>query len=575
MSSVDGRYSIVFNGEIYNFVELREELEATGVEFRTRSDTEVLLELLVRDGVTAFDRLNGMFAVALLDRDDGSILLARDHFGQKPLYYSTAGGRLAFSSELPSLLCDERIERRIDPDALAMFLRLWSVPAPLTMIRGVRQLRPGQWLRWCDGVSTSGCSVWRGAGRGAPIVDDLEAVDAVRGALLSAVQRHLVADVPLGVFLSGGVDSAAIAAAAVQQRSGPVQTFTVRWNDARFDESSDAAEVAHHLGTDHHELSVGDAGFDADVFWSVIEHMGQPLADNSLLPTYLLCRETRRHVTVALSGDGGDEMFGGYLDVVRAPTIDAISRLVPGPVLVGAATALQRASAIPRLSSVGALRKGRRALSAAALEPTERVWAMSSAMDADELATLLRDRTHDADMGPIRDLLGPLEALSPLRRMIRYRTAYLLADQMLVKVDRMSMASSLEVRAPLLDQELAAVAARLSDRQLVRRGTGKGALREAVRPWLPGAVFNRPKRGFGAPLSSLRNEAFTELCHDLVLSRDSLMSDLFDRPTLEIIVGRVVDGHGDSAVESEHRINAQLWALLVLAAWCRRYDVKA
>jgi len=574
MHTADGRYSIVFNGEIYNFGELRDELSAGGVTFRTRCDTEVVLELVARDGERAIDRLNGMFAFCVHDRYDDSLLLARDSFGQKPLFYWAGDGRFAFSSELPSLLVDERIERRLDPEALAQYLRFWSVPAPRTMIRGVRQLLPGQWLRWSGGNITTGTTEWSGDGRGQDLVDDAEAISAVRAGLVSSVQRHMIADVPVGVFLSGGVDSAAMAAAAMAGRSQPIQTFTVKWSDPSFDESADAAKVAAHLGTDHHELAITAGGFDPEVFDQLVAHMGQPLSDNSLLPTYILCREARRHVTVAITGDGGDEVFAGYFDLINAPRVAGLARL-PSALLRAGVKVAERAGAAGPLSERHQVRQIRRALGYAAMDVPERLWEMTATMTADELSALLQGRAHDADTSELVALLGPVHHLSPLRQMMRYRTRHVLADQMLVKSDRMSMASSLELRSPLLDRELAAIAGRLQDGHLVRDGVGKWVLREAIRPWVPESVLTGAKRGFGAPLASLRNEAFADLCRDLVLERGGVMEELFDRSALERVVDRVLSGERGSASESEYRINAQLWALLVFAAWCRRFGVTA
>ena len=578
IDSSDGRYSIVFNGEIYNFRELRAELQREGHEFRTRSDTEVVLQLFQRDGSAAPARLNGMFAFCVLDREDGSLFLARDEFGQKPLYYAARGSHFAFSSELPSLLEDRSIERRLDHEALAYYLRVWTVPAPLTIISGVRQLLPGHWMRWHEGEITTGCSSWSDPRAGEPITTDAAAIEAVRTTLQAAVERHMIADVDLGVFLSGGIDSAAIAAAAARTSDSPVTTFTVRWEDPDFDESRVAATVARHLGTDHHELVIGDGGFDPVAFAMVVDHMSQPLADTSLLPTYLLCRETRRHVKVALSGDGGDEIFGGYPDVIRHPTVDRLGRALPAPLLRGGARAVAGIARRPRAQGISALRTARRLLEAAATPLPDRLWVMNTSMTSGELAELAGDRVPEPDMVPVKDLIASAERGSmhwtPLRQMLAYRTSFILPDQLLIKSDRMSMAASLEVRAPLLDREIAALSRRLDDRMLVRGGIGKWVLREAIRPWVPAVVFDQPKRGFDAPLKSLRNQAFEDLCHDLVLGADAPpVMGLFDHAALEHRVERVLAGHTDSATESEYRANGQVWALLVLAAWCRRFGV--
>ena len=576
MHSSDGRHTIVFNGEIYNFRQLRDELVADGVSFRTTSDTEVVLELVRRDGAEAAARLNGMFAFCVLDRDDGSLLLARDEFGQKPLYWFSDGERFVFSSELPSLLADHHIPRKIDQVALAHYLRVFAVPAPLTMIEGVRQLLPGHWMRLRDGEVTSGVTRWNGEGTGDPITSDREALDLVREALVDSVQRHMISDVPLGAFLSGGIDSTAVVAAAMQSAARPIQTFTVRWDDRDYDESPVAKIIAQHLGTDHHEIHINAGGFDPDVFSSVVDHMSQPFGDVSLLPTFLLCKEVRQHLTVALSGDGGDEMFAGYDDLGRYQTLDKIASRVPAGALRSAAKTLDWLAPKPGFRTLGPLRMARRGARVAALAAPERIWTINNQMDPVDFDALCGGLLRPPDFQPIRELLVGYPNATPLRDMMEFRTNFILPDQFLPKVDRMSMASSLEVRAPLLDRRIAAVARRLPDHMLRRDGVGKWALREAIRPWVPATVFDQPKRGFAAPLHSLQNQSYIDLCRGEILDRDHpIMGTFFHHDALRRVVDRALAKTGSGAEESQFRVNNQAFALLLLATWTRRFNVTA
>ncbi len=576
MTSADGRHTVVFNGEIYNYRRLRQELGRRGHRFRTESDTEVVLELYREMGHEAVGRLNGMFAFCVLDRDDGSLFLSRDQFGQKPLFYAHTGDRFVFSSELGSLLEDRSIPRRLDRRALAHYLRLLSVPAPLTMVEGVRQLLPGQWVRIAgDGRLTTGTHRWDGPGSGEPITDDDEAIDAVRDALVDAVERHLVADVPVGCFLSGGIDSTAVVAAAVQRASAQVRTFTVRWEDEEFDESPVARAVARHLGTDHHEIMIAQGGFDPDVFWDVVDHLGQPFVDTSVLPTFLLCREVRQHLTVALSGDGGDELFAGYDDYGQFVAIERAARVVPRPLARAGRRSLDALSTRGPVRDLGALRLARRAARAMEEPPGERTWATYEMMNPAAFADLTGGALAEPDMQPIRALMAGWPTPTPLREMMAYRASFVMPDQMLVKVDRMSMASSLEVRAPMLDRRMGAVADRLADRHLRRKGEGKWAVRRAIEDWVPDIVMRQPKRGFGAPLHTLQNEAYVRLCDELILDPDhAVMSECFDAAALRRAVDKGLATDRDGAGESRYRATNVLWGLLVLAAWSQRLGIE-
>ena len=311
IANEDQSLQIVFNGEIYNYRELREKLIATGRHiFKTTSDTEVILHLYEEYGQDAPKYLQGMFAFCIYDTKRESLFIARDRFGEKPLFYAKpTQGTFAFSSELTSLLEVKGIERKLDIEALSYFLHVGYVPTPLTLLKSVRELPAGHWLTWQQGKLEIGKYYQPNYTPDPALQREEDAVEAVRATLLKVVKRQMVSDVPLGAFLSGGIDSSAVVAAMQRQSSQKIKTFTVRFEHAAFDESQIAREVANHLGTDHHEFVVTNGGFDEEDLWRTIRHVGQPFLDSSAIPTFILSNKVKDHVTVSLSGDGGDEMF--------------------------------------------------------------------------------------------------------------------------------------------------------------------------------------------------------------------------------------------------------------------------
>jgi asparagine synthase (glutamine-hydrolysing) len=574
MTSQDGRFTIVFNGEIYNYRSLRDELQRSGARFETTSDTEVILRLFEQRGPSACQRLNGMFAFCVIDRNDGSLFLARDQYGQKPLFYALHDGRFAFSSEIPSLLEDPDLPRDADLVAIAHYLRFASIPSPRTILASVRQLPPAHWMRVRGGEIVTAKFGWDGPGHGAPITDDHEAVESVREALLDSVQRHLHADVPVACFLSGGIDSAAIVAAAVQRSSRPVRTFTVRWVDSPRDESAVARSVAAHLGTEHAELPIETGSFDADEFWHIVEHLSQPFVDSSVLPTYALTREMRKHVPVAISGDGGDEVFGGYNEYGHYQSLAAASTLLNPRFAAAALRTLGTVRTAPGMHNLAPLRLTHRALDALASENGLAPWNVNNLMSAEEYRTLVHPAMPPAPVREIEQLMQSWPQDTPLREIMAYRTSFILADQLLPKVDRMSMAHSLEVRAPLLDQRIGAVAARLQDSHLRRDGKGKWVMRKIVAEWVPAEVLRQPKQGFDAPLTAVRNDAFSALCRDLILDpTNEVMGTVFHREQLVGIVESGLTVTADTASVSAQRASRWLWSALILAAWSKRYGL--
>jgi asparagine synthase (glutamine-hydrolysing) len=574
----DKTLTIVFNGEIYNFAALRNELEKAGRhKFRTQTDTEVILHLYEDRRAETPSLLHGMFAFCVYNRREKTMFLARDRFGEKPLYYSIQNEALAFSSEIDSLLRWSEIPRRLDYEALYYLLHLGYIPAPLTLFEGVRQLPAGHWMRWGGGRLTVESFYEPVYGPDPYLQDEHAALEALRETLIRAVSDQMVADVPLGAFLSGGIDSSTVVAAMQQSASRPVKTFTARFEYAPYDESPIARAVAEHLGTDHHEVMVTNQSFDDEDLWRIIRHFGQPFLDSSAIPTYFVSREIRQHVTVALSGDGGDEIFAGYTFFQNALSIDRLASL-PGPLLTAGGWALDLASKLPFVQKLSALRIARRAAQIARLPGNLRPGVIEDLFDLDELprmvSPLLQCHWGDVSDTMTRKILDSVGYASRLRQLMHYRMKYSLAEDMLAKVDRMSMANSLEVRAPLLSAEVTDLAMRLPSKMLMRGGVKKFILREIGRPWLPSVVYSHPKAGFSIPLHMFQNENYNRLCTQyLIDNKTSIITELFDHDALMEVMARGVLGQVTGASMSVSRTSHQLWALLQIGAWAHYYGV--
>ncbi len=522
MLSHSGRFVASYNGEIYNAADLRPGLEAAGHRFAGHSDTEVMLAAFDRAGVLpALPDLGGMFAVAVWDRRDRVLHLVRDRIGKKPLYVAQTPGALVFASELKAIRAFPGFEPRVDRRALALYLRTGWVPDPLCIWDGVFKLPPGTALTVAaEDVATSGAEAllararpWWSLGE---VVEDgqrrpypgseAEAEDELDRLLRRAVQDRLVSDVPLGAFLSGGIDSSTVVALMQAQARHRVRTFTIGFDAAGYDEAGDAARIARHLGTDHHTLRVTSAEAQAVVpdlptIWD------EPFADESQIPTYLVARLAREHVTVALSGDGGDECFGGYRRHVTAARLGGVLGLPPALRRgAGGALALAGTAWIPSVAAIAPDRLGSRL--ALAGRTLSRLGGMiGGAGDAgfyDALVSWSGSPDGAADGAGLR-LPGAASApeLPDLAQQIMYRdmASYLPGD-VLVKVDRASMAVALEARCPLLDHRVVEFAWRLPPALKIRGGQGKWLLRRVLRRYVPERLFERPKAGFNVPISA-------------------------------------------------------------------------
>jgi asparagine synthase (glutamine-hydrolysing) len=546
ISNETGDVHVVFNGEIYNHHELRSRLEMGGHTFATHSDTETIVHLYEDRGPAFVDALRGMFGIALWDSKRRRLVLARDRVGIKPLYYWATPDGLAFASELRSFLVLDHFPRRIDPNAIARYLSLGYIPDPLCVFEGVRKLAPGHILEWSveRGVRTE--QYWSPVRPENTHLDARTATDELKRLLLAEVGSHLESEVPLGAFLSGGVDSSSVVALMTRLMSRRVQTFSIGFEDRRYNEAPDAALVARELGTDHTELILKP---DADrLIEDVIRACDEPFADSSALPTLLVSQLARREVTVALSGDGGDELFGGYARYADIQERDELGSSLLRDTLGAVARRLPQATfGRNRLLDLSRSRRGRyTATVATPLLPKEGGVAR-------------------ADLSPasgFEELLDPLFAQASERD---FTTQMMLVDIMsylpgdiLTKVDRMSMATSLEARVPLLGSDLVEFAVSVPSLLKMRDGTGKWLLREAVKDLVPARVLQKPKQGFGVPLGSWFRGALSHRV-DALLRKDSRIYEFVDATAVRTLV-------------MEHRLrrrdhSSMVWRLMALDLW--------
>jgi asparagine synthase (glutamine-hydrolysing) len=559
ISNETGSVQLVLNGEIYNFRELRTDLESRGHVFMTNSDTEVVVHLYEEHGERCVEQLNGMFAFALWDRSRRELLLARDRFGKKPLYYADVGRSLIFGSELKALLEHPTCPRELDLDSVARYLAFEYVPTPHSIFGGVHKLPAGHVLTWRDG-SSSTKPYWDLTFDSGPDADEGDLAEELREQLRAAVRRRLVSDVPLGAFLSGGIDSSSVVALMAEALApGSVKTFTIGFGDASFDESSHARRVASHFGTDHHEEV-----FTPDVMLGLLPEvygvMDEPFADASILPTYLLSRFTRGHVTVALGGDGSDELLAGY------PTFAAerVARLYPVPEAVNARTAIPLADRLPVSTSNFSFDfKLKRFLRGAALAPARRHAAWLGAFMPSEQSALLSTPPRGGVLEEAERTFAAAPTRDPVERLIYLYAKTYLQDDILVKVDRASMAHSLEVRAPFLDVELAAFLSRVPPRFKLRRLGTKHLLKRAMADVLPRGISDRPKKGFGIPVARWFKAELREALLDELSASRLRAQGLFEPSEVQRLVTEHLDGRRD------HR--KALWTLLVFQLWHRNW----
>jgi asparagine synthase (glutamine-hydrolysing) len=582
MRSHDGRYVIVFNGEIYNFAQLREELEREcgPIAWRGHSDTEVLLAAIACWGVAVtLPKLNGMFAFALWDALEKALYLARDRFGEKPLYYGYAGETFVFGSELKALYAHPDWAGEPDADAVADFLRLCYVPAPRSIFRNVRKLMPGCWTRL--GVADVAAKDWpppraywsaclaalEGMSNPAE-APEAELIDETERQLRSAIGLRMVADVPLGAFLSGGIDSSLVVAMMQAQSSHPVKTFSIGFHDHRYDEAGHAANVARHLGTEHTGLYVSER--DAmDVLPDLPSLYDEPFADSSQIPTFLVARMTGMHVKVALSGDGGDELFGGYNRHTWVPRVwNLASRLPQSFRLKTGAFLLKRTPAeldagFAKLQCILPARFGVRT-------PGDKLHKLAGILGATRANDIYADlvsatklpgsfMVNPASGTPNEVMFPPQSEMSLTQWMMLSDTQNYLPDDILTKVDRASMGVGLEARVPFLDPDLYAWAWRLPTSMKIRDGKGKWVLRQVLCRYVPQSMIERPKTGFGIPMDTLLRGPLREWAGDILASSKLAQHGLVNPAAVRQLFERHQSGESNNAYI--------LWNLLVLTNW--------
>ncbi len=562
LTNEDGSVALIFNGEIYNYRELRRELDGRGHRFQTDGDGETIAHLYEDQGDAALERLRGMFALALWDSRRGRLLLARDRFGQKPLYAYQDGKVFVFASEIKAILAHPAVPRAsrfslANPDALAEYLSFGCLPAPATAFEGVNMLEPASTLT----VDLSGEREERRYWALPPLAppdpgakaDDY--IGGLREKLEEAVKLRLVSDVPLGAFLSGGLDSSVVAALMRKHSNASVSTFSIGFEgDDSFDETPYAKKVARHLDTDHTAFRVAPDAMRllSDLVW----HHDQPFADSSAIPTYLVSQLTRERVTVALTGDGGDELFAGYERFYAADLMRKLNFL-PAPMLRGAAALLRR---LPEGTGYySPVTRARRFAQAASQNLDAAYFDLVRVFDRAMLARVCPRATESAiDFDRYIDSAQP----HPIARLVEANMRSYLPDDLLIKADRASMQASLEARAPFLDHELAEYAATIPFNLKLRGARTKHILKEAARGLLPDAIIERKKHGFGLPLGAW-------LRRDMAPARDILLSRRArERGLLQMsVVERLIAEHESGA--RDH--NRQLWALLTLEEWHRQF----
>jgi asparagine synthase (glutamine-hydrolysing) len=581
MVSADGRWVLSYNGEIYNFKDLRHRLAREGAVFRGSSDTEVLVAAVEHWGVDqALEASEGMFALSLWDRHRRQLHLVRDRFGEKPLYYGWVGTTLAFSSELKSLHHLADFAPELDRDAVALYLRYSCVPSPHTVYQGVRKVRPGQILTFGDqarpGVPPEDRLFWSAgaaveSARRRPLVGTENAlIDQAEDVLSRSVADRMVADVPIGAFLSGGVDSSLVVSLMQQHSDRPVQTFTAGFADQAFDESDEAGSVAAHLGTDHTLLRVADSDA-ADVIPRIPDIWDEPFADISQIPVLLVSELARTQVTVSLSGDGGDELFAGYNRHAWLERLWRHAATLPAPVRRAAGSVLERIppGAVDGVAGITgslpvrwqvrnpATKVAKVAKVLAAKDPADAYLGLVSHWDSAESMVLGARPQGSLGSDPWPELSGMTEQMLWLD-LVGY-----LPDDILTKVDRAAMAVSLETRVPFLDRSVFDLAWRMPMSMKLHDGVTKWILRQVLYRHVPAALVDRPKMGFGVPIGSWLRGPLRPWAEELLDEKRLARQGLLDVEAVRRAWGQHLAGRRDRAYE--------LWDVLVLEAWLDRW----
>ncbi len=561
--SEDGDVAVVFNGEIYNHQELRHELEGLGHRFYSHCDTETVLRAFIEWDTACFARLRGMFAIALWTKSTKRLVLARDRMGIKPLYFARRGEDLFFGSELKAILIHPEIERRLSLDGLDCYLSLNYVPCPWTLVEGIEKLYPGQWLEWRDGKVASDF-YWRlpfGVVRERSLESAREELDAL---LRQSIREHMVADVPLGMWLSGGIDSSTILHYAASESSAPLKTFSISFQGRSFDETAYIREVAERYQTDHEQLDLNPEVDLRGAIEALAYYSDEPSADAGALPVWFLAKLSKTKTTVSLSGEGADELFGGYL-THRANRLAALARRLPSPALQMALGAL---GAWPVSNEkISFEYQLKRFLEGALMTPDRAHVYWNGTFSEVQKKALVRADLPSAlkgVLGELRDRLGARDDLAPY---LWFDQRYFLPDDILNKADRMSMAHSLEVRPPFLDHRIVEFAATLPASLKIHGSRQKVLLKELMRDKLPNSVLRRKKVGFDIPAHDWLRGCLRPLLMEVLLEGASEYGGLFRREVMETYIRK--------HQEREINVGYHLWGLMVLFLWMKKWGIQA
>lgn len=565
LANEDESIWIIFNGEIYNYPTLRKRLEGGGHRFRTDSDTETIVHLYEDEGEECFSLLNGMFALAIWDRPQRKLIIARDRLGQKPLVYRSEPGRLSFASELKSLLQIPGFPREIDPNAIDEYLTYQYVPYPNTIFRGTHKLPPGHYGVWRDG-ELKVQSYWNIDFNVEREQSEDAAQSQLRELLDSSVQKRMRADVPLGAFLSGGVDSSLIVALMQKHAEQPIKTFSIGFPVKEYNETQFAREVAEHLGTEHHEFEVTPDAIS--ILPDLVAQYDEPFADSSAIPTWYVSKMTREHVTVALSGDGGDELFAGYPRYRAVRLGQWVDRAGPMRALLGARLWQQLPGSARQK---GLLRRFKRFSEAVSQPALRRYLDWISIFNESRRAAIYNDDFIEelVDSDPFQFLRGVAKR-SEKRDIVTSISmtdllTYLPCD-LNTKVDMASMAHGLEVRQPFLDHRLVDFASSLAMKHKMRGLRGKQILRHAFGDLLPKSIWERPKMGFGVPLDHWFREELREMTNEVLLNPAAKCLRFFRRDAIENLLTQ----HQSRAFDHSYR----LWSVLMLELWLQKWSAE-
>ncbi len=554
---------IVFNGEIYNYLELREKLEQLGHTFYTNSDTEAIVHAYDQFGTDCPNHLRGMFAFAIWNERTQELFLARDRVGKKPLLYAEVNGNLVFASEFSALLLHPDIGRDIQPEALDYYLSFMCIPAPLTAYRAIRKLEPGHWLRWRNG-NVELKRYWQPDFTRKLDISEEEAGERTIDILREAVRVRLMSEVPLGAFLSGGIDSSAVVALMSQESSDRVKTFSIGFEEQDFSELHHARRVAEHVGAEHHEFIVRPDAME--VLPLLVEHYGEPYADSSAVPTYYVAKETRKHVTVALNGDGGDESFAGYERYIAMGFTEKYRRVPP---FLRESLIRQMVNLIPAPpNGRSRVKSAQRMLSAVALPKVDRYTRWVSVFNEETKRPLyseqFREQTQAANAtGLLGEWFKRANGIGILDAMLLTDQMTYLPNDLLVKVDIATMAVSLEARSPFLDHHVIEFAASLPQNLKLRRLTSKYLLKKVLRQLLPNENLNRRKMGFGVPIGHWFRGKMQPFLREVLLSDKAIRRGLFKTGVVRLLI----DLHATGERDYSH----QLWTLLMLELWFNRF----